>query len=104
MTQPVLRYQPEQGDAADGAIFVFAVATDPEALLMLEARRHSGALRWEYARICSPRYSSRAACSLSGSTPCDWGAASTQALPGKTVSTSPDSATANVLAQRTASK
>jgi hypothetical protein len=49
MTQPLLRYQPEVGPCQDGAIFAFAVATDPEALLILEARKSGDELRWEYA-------------------------------------------------------
>jgi hypothetical protein len=49
MTQPLMRYQPTAGPVVDGAIFAFAVATDPEALLILEARQHAGSLRWEYA-------------------------------------------------------
>jgi hypothetical protein len=48
MTQPLMRYQPTAGPAVDGAIFAFAVATDPEALLILEARG-SDNLRWEFA-------------------------------------------------------
>ncbi len=49
MTQPLVRYEPTAGPAADGAIFSFAVATDPEALLILEARGSGADLRWEYA-------------------------------------------------------
>jgi hypothetical protein len=49
MTQPILRYQPTAGITADGAIFAFAVGTDPEALLILEARQHGESLRWEHA-------------------------------------------------------
>ena len=49
MTQPLMRYQPAAGQAVDGAIFAFAIATDPEALLILEARKHGGGLRWEFA-------------------------------------------------------
>jgi hypothetical protein len=49
MTQPLLRYEPTAGPAVDGAIFAFAVATDPEALLLLEARKNGSDLRWEFA-------------------------------------------------------
>ena len=49
MTQPLLRYEPTSGPAVDGAIFAYAIATDPEALLLLEARKNGGGLRWEYA-------------------------------------------------------
>ena len=49
MTQPLIRYQPTAGPATDGAIFSLAVGTDPEALLILEARHAGEALRWEFA-------------------------------------------------------
>jgi hypothetical protein len=52
---PLLRYgggdrdhdRPEE--ARDGAIFAFVQGTDPEVLLILEARAHAGGSRWEYA-------------------------------------------------------
>jgi hypothetical protein len=49
MTQPLVRYEPKAGPTKDGAIFAFAIGTDPEALLLLEARDSGGAPRWEYA-------------------------------------------------------
>jgi hypothetical protein len=49
MTQPLFRYEPTVGPAQDGAIFAFAIGTDPEALLLLESRKSGGAFRWEYA-------------------------------------------------------
>jgi hypothetical protein len=49
LTQPIVRYEPTAGRAKDGAIFAFAVGTDPEVLLVLESREHSGEQRWEYA-------------------------------------------------------
>jgi hypothetical protein len=39
MTQPLYRYQPERPDVIDGALFAFVTGTDPEVLLMIEARR-----------------------------------------------------------------
>ena len=39
LTQPIYRYGLEQSDLIDGAIFAFAQATDPEILLLLEARQ-----------------------------------------------------------------
>jgi hypothetical protein len=47
MAQPLIRYQPTAGPVVDGAIFAFAEGTDPEALLLVEARRSEGRLRWE---------------------------------------------------------
>lgn len=49
MTQPLLRYEPQAGPVQDGAIFAFAIGTDPEALLILESRKSGDSFRWEYA-------------------------------------------------------
>jgi len=49
MSQPLIRYEPKAGPTQDGAIFAFAVGTDPEALLLLEARKADETTRWEYA-------------------------------------------------------
>jgi hypothetical protein len=52
LTQPIFRYEPASGPAKDGAIFAFTnteFGTDPDALLVLEARRANDALRWEYS-------------------------------------------------------
>jgi len=52
LTQPVLRYEPTAGVAKDGAIFAFAhptSGTDPDALLLIEARESEGGVRWEFA-------------------------------------------------------
>ena len=52
LTQPIHRYEPSAGVAKDGAIFAFTnteFGTDPDALLVLEARRAGDKLRWEYA-------------------------------------------------------
>ena len=51
LTQPIYRYA-SPPRVEDGAIFVYSadvVVTDPDALLILEARQHDGQLRWEYA-------------------------------------------------------
>lgn len=39
LTHPIYRYGDAQSEVADGAVFAFAQATDPEILLLLEARR-----------------------------------------------------------------
>lgn len=49
LPQPLHRYEPSTAEVQDGAIFSFAVGTDPEALLLLESRKHKGAWRWEFA-------------------------------------------------------
>jgi hypothetical protein len=49
LSQPIYRYEPKKGEVKDGAIFAFAVGTDPEALLIIEARAKGDDLHWEYA-------------------------------------------------------
>ena len=49
LTQPLYRYEPKDRGVLDGAIFSLAVGTDPEALLLIEAREAKDAVRWEYA-------------------------------------------------------
>jgi len=41
LTHPIYRYGDEQAEVVDGAVFAFAQATDPEILLLLEARREN---------------------------------------------------------------
>src|SRR6185369_89101 len=48
--QPLYRYElKDRPDLLDGAILAFVQGTDPEILLIVEARRDRGQLRWEYA-------------------------------------------------------
>lgn len=48
--QPLIRYAAADDRVVDGAIFSFAVATDPEILLVIEARKAAdGSLGWHYA-------------------------------------------------------
>jgi hypothetical protein len=49
LSAPVYRYGDPAGDPRDGALFVFAQGTDPELLLLLEARTNEGAPQWHYA-------------------------------------------------------
>jgi hypothetical protein len=49
LSQPIYRYEKTEGDLLDGALFAFALGTDPEALLVLEDRVVDGAPRWHYA-------------------------------------------------------
>jgi hypothetical protein len=48
---PLYRYAAAQTEVVDGALFtlVSTDGTDPEVLLLIEARREGGKLRWEYA-------------------------------------------------------
>ncbi len=54
MTQPLIRYEPKSKEVTDGALFSFSLGTDPEAILLLEARVPSGRAAiggpvWQYA-------------------------------------------------------
>lgn len=49
LTRPLARYGKPGSDVQDGALFCFALATDPEALLMLESRPGQDGPRWQYA-------------------------------------------------------
>jgi len=54
LTQPIYRYDDNETEIIDGAIFSFAQATDPEVLLLLEARREKrqpASWRWAAARM-----------------------------------------------------
>lgn len=51
LSQPLYRYEGTEGDLVDGALFTFAMGTDPDAFLLVEARRASGPARWEYALV-----------------------------------------------------
>jgi hypothetical protein len=49
LPQPLYRNQYETPLALDGALFTFAFGTDPEVLLLVEARNASGGAVWHYA-------------------------------------------------------
>jgi hypothetical protein len=49
LPQPLVRYEPKRPDVVDGAIFALAEGTDPQALVLIEARKADGAPRWEFA-------------------------------------------------------
>jgi hypothetical protein len=48
LTQPIYRYESIDPDLLDGAIFAFVRATDPEVLLLIEARRKNAGFEWQY--------------------------------------------------------
>jgi hypothetical protein len=48
LTQPLYRYPAGEGEVLDGALFAIVMGTDPEVLLLLEARRNSDKLTWQY--------------------------------------------------------
>lgn len=45
---PVHRYGKPDEETVDGAVFVYALATDPEAVLMLECAKGESGLYWRY--------------------------------------------------------
>jgi hypothetical protein len=50
LPKPWLRYGNARSGVEDGALFAFAIGTDPEVFLMIESRSDpAGVLRWEYA-------------------------------------------------------
>ncbi|MDR3636284.1 MAG: hypothetical protein P4L84_20950 [Isosphaeraceae bacterium] len=49
LSQPLFRYETRRADLSDGALFSFVLTTDPEVLLLIEARPYEGKLAWHYA-------------------------------------------------------
>ncbi len=49
LTRPLYRYDPKEGPVIDGAVFAFAMGTDPEVLLLIEAVKEGDAARYQYA-------------------------------------------------------
>jgi len=49
LSQPLIRYEPEDKQIQDGALFAFSLGTDPEAILLLESRQVKDAFAWHYA-------------------------------------------------------
>jgi hypothetical protein len=49
LAAPVYRYGDPKREPLDGAVFAFVQATDPEVLLLLEARAGRGTPQWQYA-------------------------------------------------------
>jgi hypothetical protein len=49
LPQPLLRYEPKDQNILDGALFSFSLGTDPEAILVLEARVEDAHAAWQYA-------------------------------------------------------
>jgi hypothetical protein len=51
IAQPLMRYEPKSKEVIDGALFSFSLGTDPEVLLLLEARQGRTAKDavWQYA-------------------------------------------------------
>jgi hypothetical protein len=48
LSQPLYRYESNLADVVDGALFTFVTGTDPELMLVIEARRTAGAPAWHF--------------------------------------------------------
>ncbi len=49
LTNPIYRYESEKNGVIDGALFAFVEATDPEVLVLVEARKVSDGYAWHCA-------------------------------------------------------
>lgn len=49
LPKPIFRYESSNPALLDGGIFAFVQGTNPEVLLLLEARQSGDAYRWQYA-------------------------------------------------------
>jgi hypothetical protein len=49
LPQPVYRYESSNPDVLDGAVFAIVLGTDPELMLLIEARKTGGEFRWHYS-------------------------------------------------------
>jgi hypothetical protein len=59
LSQPIYRYESTDPEVIDGALFGFVEVTDPEIVLLLEARRQKDSAVWQFAaaRVNSIRVS-----------------------------------------------
>jgi hypothetical protein len=48
LTRPLYRYDPKEAPLIDGAVFAFAMGTDPEVLLLIEAVKDGDKSKWQY--------------------------------------------------------
>src|SRR5262245_516653 len=49
ISQPLIRYEPKRKEILDGALFSFSLGTDPEVILLLEARSGKDHPLWQFA-------------------------------------------------------
>ena len=49
LTQPSYRYKSTDPTVLDGALFVFAQGSNPETVLLIEARQTNNGYRWQFA-------------------------------------------------------
>jgi hypothetical protein len=48
LPRPLFRYGSPDSEVVDGALFAFTYTTDPELLVMVEARKSAKGVRWMY--------------------------------------------------------
>jgi hypothetical protein len=48
MPRPLVRYESPESEVLDGALFAYTYTTDPELLVMVEARKSGDGYRWMY--------------------------------------------------------
>ena len=51
LPRELYRYKPETDDCVDGSLFVFALGTDPEAILAIEANKVDKQAQWQFSLI-----------------------------------------------------
>jgi hypothetical protein len=66
LSQPLYRYESTLPEVVDGALFTFVTGTDPELMLVIEARRAFPGGAWERAARTSLRRSFCGGCSPGG--------------------------------------
>ncbi|MFK8115010.1 MAG: hypothetical protein AB8B91_22605 [Rubripirellula sp.] len=49
LAQPLFRYGSDDSNVIDGSLYAFVQGTDPEVFLLIEARKVSGGVEWQYA-------------------------------------------------------
>ena len=49
LDQPLLRYESPAAGVLDGGLFAMVMGTDPELLLLIEARETNGSAQWQFA-------------------------------------------------------
>ncbi|WP_253160053.1 hypothetical protein [Stieleria tagensis] len=51
LATPLFRYQGESDESIDGALFTFVTGTDPELLLLIEARQVDATSQWQFTAL-----------------------------------------------------
>jgi len=51
LTQPLYRYESTSPNVVDGGLFAFVEGTDPEIILLIEARRTAKGMEWRFGAV-----------------------------------------------------